>query len=262
MKKRKNDFTGVLLFLLFAIFAIIIIICYLTDNFSYYLFILPAIIVAALVLWLIFKNRFYEFVPSEYKLDISGKRGKSRNDYVDMVIINHPLIIEECEKRIKEYKNYINDLKVEYANKQLRLKQIDEVQSTLTNRVEFVIVRQQTRYQQQNYVRTSYKVEQQIDAFSVGLPELKRIYNELCEYDLELTRSEAFSKNQRKLLTPELRQKVKMRDNYTCQICGKKMYDEVGLQIDHIIAVSKGGKTVLSNLQVLCDRCNLKKSNK
>ena len=34
------------------------------------------------------------------------------------------------------------------------------------------------------------------------------------------------------------------------------MSDEVGLQIDHIIPVSEGGKTVPSNLQVLCSKCN------
>ena len=38
--------------------------------------------------------------------------------------------------------------------------------------------------------------------------------------------------------------------------------DEVGLHIDHIIPVSKGGKTIKSNLRVLCSKCNGKKSNK
>ena len=59
-----------------------------------------------------------------------------------------------------------------------------------------------------------------------------------------------------------MREKIKQRDNYTCQLCGKQMLDNVGMHIDHIIPKSKGGKTVESNLQVLCSVCNLKKSDK
>ena len=40
------------------------------------------------------------------------------------------------------------------------------------------------------------------------------------------------------------------------------MPDEVGLHIDHIVPIAKGGKTVKSNLQVLCSKCNGKKSSK
>ena len=55
---------------------------------------------------------------------------------------------------------------------------------------------------------------------------------------------------------------IMRRDNYTCQICGKYMPDGVGLHIDHILPISKGGKSVPSNLQVLCSKCNGKKSDK
>ena len=50
-------------------------------------------------------------------------------------------------------------------------------------------------------------------------------------------------------------------DNYTCRMCGKYT-DGVGLQIDHIMPVSKGGKSVPSNLQVLCSKCNGRKSGR
>lgn len=58
-----------------------------------------------------------------------------------------------------------------------------------------------------------------------------------------------------------LRHEVFKRDNYTCQECGATKEDGAKLHIDHIIPVSKGGKDELENLQTLCDKCNLNKSN-
>ena len=52
------------------------------------------------------------------------------------------------------------------------------------------------------------------------------------------------------------------RDNFQCQICGSSAQDGVKLHVDHIVPVSKGGKTILSNLRTLCDRCNMGKSDK
>ena len=68
--------------------------------------------------------------------------------------------------------------------------------------------------------------------------------------------------HERQKLNSTLRERIKKRDNYTCRICGKQMFDSVGIHIDHIIPISKGGLTVEENLQVLCSVCNLKKSNK
>jgi hypothetical protein len=49
------------------------------------------------------------------------------------------------------------------------------------------------------------------------------------------------------------------RDNYTCQYCGI-----VGgkLEVDHIIAFSKGGNDDMSNLTTSCLKCNRKKKDK
>lgn len=74
----------------------------------------------------------------------------------------------------------------------------------------------------------------------------------------------AFTKEQRALMTSKLREYIKSRDNYTCRICGNSVLAEPNLllEIDHIVPVSKGGCTVEDNLQTLCWKCNRAKSNK
>jgi HNH endonuclease len=69
---------------------------------------------------------------------------------------------------------------------------------------------------------------------------------------------------QRALMTPALREEIKARDNYACRICSLSINDERNLllEIDHIIPISKGGKTTRSNLQTLCWRCNRSKGAK
>jgi hypothetical protein len=60
-----------------------------------------------------------------------------------------------------------------------------------------------------------------------------------------------------------LRWHVLQRDRFSCRACGTSPATTVGveLQVDHIVPWSKGGKTVLDNLQTLCAVCNLGKSN-
>ncbi len=71
-----------------------------------------------------------------------------------------------------------------------------------------------------------------------------------------------FAKYQRSLLSSELRYDILKRDNFRCVICGRSQADGVKLHVDHIIPVSKGGKTEWNNLRTLCEDCNLGKSNK
>ena len=64
---------------------------------------------------------------------------------------------------------------------------------------------------------------------------------------------------------PSLRLKwrVLQRDRYTCRCCGASPALKLGVQlhVDHVIPWSKGGETVLDNLQSLCESCNLGKSD-
>jgi hypothetical protein len=65
--------------------------------------------------------------------------------------------------------------------------------------------------------------------------------------------------------SPDLRMRwrVLTRDSFRCRSCGRSPAVEQGvvLHVDHIIPWSKGGQTVDENLQTLCDRCNLGKSD-
>lgn len=67
-------------------------------------------------------------------------------------------------------------------------------------------------------------------------------------------------KKQRSKMNLRLRFEVLKRDKFKCKSCGKNA-SQIELVIDHIIPVSKGGLTEISNLQCLCVDCNSGKSN-
>lgn len=60
-----------------------------------------------------------------------------------------------------------------------------------------------------------------------------------------------------------LRYKVLKRDKYKCRICGSSPGKDasVKLHIDHILPWSKGGESVIGNLQTLCKDCNAGKGS-
>lgn len=64
---------------------------------------------------------------------------------------------------------------------------------------------------------------------------------------------------ERAKVSNELRQEIFERDGYTCVICGST--EKESLEIDHIMPISKGGKTEPDNLQTLCHDCNIRKGN-
>jgi 5-methylcytosine-specific restriction endonuclease McrA/predicted RNA-binding Zn-ribbon protein involved in translation (DUF1610 family) len=89
-----------------------------------------------------------------------------------------------------------------------------------------------------------------------GLTEMKRIQ--------KAQSTAAFLRQQeRNRMSDSLRYQVLKRDNSRCTRCGATpQTDGVSLHVDHIVPVSKGGKTELDNLQTLCAPCNLGKSNR
>ena len=82
--------------------------------------------------------------------------------------------------------------------------------------------------------------------------------------DIELNNSTVPIKHKTKRdINLRLRFKVLQRDNFKCCICGASPAKDptVELQIDHIIPWAKGGETTIDNLQTLCTKCNLGKSD-
>jgi hypothetical protein len=58
-----------------------------------------------------------------------------------------------------------------------------------------------------------------------------------------------------------LRALVLIRDGARCQLCGASVQTGATLHVDHVVPWSKGGETELENLQILCEPCNIGKSD-
>ena len=66
----------------------------------------------------------------------------------------------------------------------------------------------------------------------------------------------------RSKITPTIRMAVFRRDSFKCKFCGRTSEDGVGLVVDHIVPISKGGTSSIRNLQTLCDPCNMGKGGR
>ena len=69
---------------------------------------------------------------------------------------------------------------------------------------------------------------------------------------------ELFGDEPKRPIPREIVDAVYKRDGGRCVYCGSTQ----NLQLDHIIPFSKGGATTLENMQLLCQKCNVEKSNK
>jgi 5-methylcytosine-specific restriction endonuclease McrA len=83
-------------------------------------------------------------------------------------------------------------------------------------------------------------------------------------YEIEekvIEKLETIYKHKTKRLPSErLNVQVLMRDGNKCKLCGITLTGD-NIHFDHIKPWSKGGETVLENLQILCVKHNLAKGN-
>ncbi len=74
------------------------------------------------------------------------------------------------------------------------------------------------------------------------------------------TKVEPFRHKTKRDISEKLKVRVLIRDGNKCRLCGVTVTGE-NIHFDHIKPWSKGGETVLDNIQVLCAKHNLAKSD-
>ena len=60
---------------------------------------------------------------------------------------------------------------------------------------------------------------------------------------------------------PFTRRNLFLRDDHTCQYCGRR-HPTQNLSIDHVIPRSRGGRTTWENCVIACVPCNARKGNR
>ena len=95
-----------------------------------------------------------------------------------------------------------------------------------------------------------------------GFDDLLACFESISRSKLDRMTYEGLAAVERGEVSDSLRYDILQRDNFKCVICGASAKQGARLHIDHIIPISKGGKSVPENLRTLCERCNIGKSNK
>ena len=92
--------------------------------------------------------------------------------------------------------------------------------------------------------------------------EIRTAIKDLDELNAHKLTEEWRRKTERTKVTVALRYDILKRDHFCCCVCGRSATNGVELEVDHIIPISKGGKTTYQNLQTLCRDCNRGKGAK
>lgn len=93
---------------------------------------------------------------------------------------------------------------------------------------------------------------------------IKRLNNKRGDFYNDRGIWDALCRVERGIVSNKMRFSIYKRDGYRCCNCGisGRFNKSVQLEIDHIIPISKGGKTTYDNLQTLCHKCNAEKGDR
>lgn len=207
------------------------------------------------------KQYTFSYPYFQHKFDITGKRKTDVEELVKSFIADESNWHEICEHHriVEEWKKNQYSYAESIENEKKRDKTLTALKMAIDDGHEyrFVAVR---NYRSYNYY--TEQIDSEIYMSFEHLEFARKASSSLVQPADTRSVSAEHRAKQRALMTPELRRQIAERDNYTCQKCGRYMPDGFGLEIDHIVPVSKGGETVPWNLQVLCYRCNAEKGAK
>ena len=173
-----------------------------------------------------------------WKLSSNRERGQAflSNAHTTAEVVRTPLsVVETLGIPESKFYKYEEELCNEFINS-------FRVDATINIVLKYITPKRGDEYEH-TYV-SSYK-------------DLQYAYSELNSQKIRKVQA----KIERSKMSDKLRYEVLQRDHHRCVICGRGAEDGVKLHVDHIIPVSKGGKTEMSNLRVLCESCNLGKSS-
>ena len=189
-------------------------------------------------------------------------------------------VIENNERNIANIINKVEENNTKYKE---YLSEIQSIKSVVTPRQlqEYKITERGFKRIEEKAcksVRLSPRLEINILVLArYTSPKKKRVYEKYYEYNYDNVKElyykvkeitgvkesyEYHKKMERLKMTDSLRYDILRRDDYRCQICGITAKEGAKLHVDHIMPIAKGGKTTPDNLQTLCDRCNMGKSDK
>ena len=203
------------------------------------------------------RKEYNRFDPDFYLYEVL------RDDYQNICETYHKYV--EYSQRYEEYQNKLSEIKSEYCTEYAK-----EAKVGLKRFIKYEIL-----------LISSYGIEKPYDDKMIFCnviyaspkgrrhlhsgkgftsDEVKSAMDSLPEYSKRM--SFANPQYERSLMSDSLRYDILKRDGFKCQICGMSQKDGVRLHVDHIIPVTRGGRTIPSNLRTLCEACNKGKSDK
>lgn len=219
----------------------------------------------------LFAGRLVLFSSFDFNAFLSGKIFEEMMVYTPLVNRYNDIFVIFGEYKMKvlkvfEEKRLYNDISTAPCDNRNwfaknfgtttvnRFKELKKYEEDLLNERTFnpqfphVILNLKTTTQHNNYDRDAkYEFKDILDCYQMALEREGKI---------------RFVQQQRTIISDDKRYDIMKRDGFRCCICGATAADGFRLEVDHIMPVSKGGKSTNDNLQTLCERCNKGKRDK